>query len=168
MLHDRRPLGHRPHHANQVAGHLRVHRRVLDAGIAADDHERRVATLRLVERADAVADAGRAVQLHERRPLRRTRVAVGRQHGDRLLQRQDVFHLRVGPQGVEEPLLNRARVPEHVGDAVGEELLDDGEVTGLVAHGVKQPAVARATGSGKYSPGAHRPVNTFPIACYQP
>ena len=61
------------------------------------------------------------------------RVAVGRQHGDRLLQRQDVLHLRVVRQRVEESLLDGAGVPEHVGHAVGEELLDDGEVTGLWA-----------------------------------
>ena len=63
-------------------------------------------------------------------------ITVGREHRDRLLQRQDVLHLRVGPQRVEESLFDRPGIPEHVRDAVREELLDDGEVAGLVTHDV--------------------------------
>ena len=131
MLDDRRPLGDRTRHRDEVARHLRVHRRVLDAGVAADHDERRVAALRLVQRADAVADAGRAVQLHERGTMRRPRVAIRHQDGDRLLQRQDVLHLRIARQGVQEPLLHRAGVPEHEAHPVREELLDDRMSSGL-------------------------------------
>ena len=49
---------------HQVAGHLRFHGRVPHARIPADDDQRRVAAIGLVERADRVAQARRAVDLH--------------------------------------------------------------------------------------------------------
>ncbi len=166
VLHHRRPLGDRTHHADEIAGHLRVHRGVLDTRVAANDHQRRVATFRLVERADTVADAGRTMELHERRLLRRTGVAVRGEHGNRFLQRQDVLHLRVGPQRIEEPLLNSTGVAEHVRDAVSEELLDDGEMAGLVTHDCETACLRKGAKDGC----SHRTrgANTRQRACYQP
>ena len=57
--------------------------------------------------------------------------------GDRLLEREDVLEPgEIIRNRVEEPLLDRAGVAEHVAHAVGEELLDDLEASGaLVAAG---------------------------------
>ncbi|HNQ98389.1 MAG TPA: hypothetical protein PKN52_00235, partial [Trueperaceae bacterium] len=48
--------------------------------------------------------AGGAVQLHERGPAGGARVGVGGEHGDGLLEREDVAKLGIVPQGVEEAL----------------------------------------------------------------
>jgi hypothetical protein len=64
--------------------------------------------------------------------LRRARVAVGHQHGHRLLQRQHVPHFRVLAERVQEPLLDGPGVAEHVVHAVGEQLLEDREATRLL------------------------------------
>ena len=58
-------------------------------------------------------------------------VAVRDQDGDRLLQGQHIAHLRVGGERIEKALFDRAGVAEHVVDAVGKKLLDDGETSGF-------------------------------------
>ena len=152
-------------HRDEVGGHLRVHRVVADAGLAGDHDERRVAALRLVHHPDPVAEADAAVQLDERRLLRRAGVAVGHRDRDRLLQRRDVPHVGVLAERVEEPLLDRAGVAEHVRDPVGEQLLDDREASRLGCHcGAAQAAPRRPRSDG--TPTACRPVSsTSTIFC---
>ena len=52
------PLGHRLHDGHQVSVHLRFQIHVAQAGVTADDDERRMPPLCLVQRAHGVADAG--------------------------------------------------------------------------------------------------------------
>ena len=98
-----------------------------------------MAALGLEQRADAVTHAGCAMQLHQRRALRGAGVAIACQHGDRFLERQDVLHLRVVGQCIQETLLHRAGIAEHKIHPVGEELFDDCGTTGLYCHCLKSP-----------------------------
>ena len=127
-------FGHRRHHGHQVVGHLRVHVAVADAGVGADNHQRGMPALGLVQGAHRVADAGRAVQLHQRGLLGGAGVAVGHQHGHAFLERQDVLHRRVFGHGVQETLLYRARISEHVVHPVEQKLLDNLLVARLTSH----------------------------------
>ena len=90
--------------------------------------------LGLVHHADPVAEADPAVQLDDGGPLRRPGVAVAHADGDGLLEGEDVLDLRVLAQRVEESLLDGAGVAEQVADAIGDQLLDDGEAAGLGGH----------------------------------
>ena len=105
----------------------------------------------------AIAALKRYGLLDDRGALGRAGVAVAHRDGDRLLQRRDVPHLGVLPERVEEPLLDRAGVPEHVRDAVGEQLLDDREASCLAGHRAAQVAAPTALG---WKPHCLRPVSS--------
>ncbi len=94
----------------------------------------------LVQRADAVAQPRRAMQLDHRRLLGGPRVAICHGNGDRFLERQDVLHLRVVGQCVQEALLDSPRIAEHVVNAIGKQLFDQREASGLVWHALPTPA----------------------------
>jgi hypothetical protein len=70
------------------------------------------------------------VELHEGRLAARSGVSVGRANRNALLQGEHVPQLRVLLEGILKPLLGRARVAEHVGDTLGEELFDEGVASG--------------------------------------
>jgi hypothetical protein len=54
-------------------------------------------------------------------------VAIRRRYSDRLLQCENVIDpMLVTTHHVEETLLHGARIPEHVLDSIGKELLDQG------------------------------------------
>jgi len=48
-----------------------------------------------------------------------SRIAVAHRQRDRLLQGEDIFHLRIFGQGIEKTLFNRSGVAEHVLHAIG-------------------------------------------------
>jgi hypothetical protein len=90
-----------------------------------------MAALGLVDRADRVPEARRAMNLGDGRPLGGAGVPVRRHDRDRLLEGQDVVQRREVAERVQEALLHGARVPEDVRDAVGDELLEDGVPAGF-------------------------------------
>jgi len=61
--------------------------------LARSDHDRRVVRLRVRQCADRVAEPGRRVQVHERRPTCRHRVALGHADDGRLLQCEHVVQV---------------------------------------------------------------------------
>src|SRR2546425_2711223 len=89
----------------------------------------------LVQGANGVAETGGAVDLHQGGLLRRSGIAVGSQHRDRLLQRQDVLEFRVRRQRIEEALLDRAGIAKHAAEPICKELLEDRAASRLIRHG---------------------------------
>ena len=128
------PLGDRPRHGDEIGCHLGVHGVVLDAGLAGDHDERRPAAFGLVQVADGITHARAGVNLNERRLPGSARVAVRYQNGDRLLQRQHVLQLGVVGESIQKALLDRARIPEHMREPVGDELLDQCEASAPTGH----------------------------------
>ena len=126
----------RPGHCHEIRGHLGVHGLVAEPRVTGQHHERRVAAVGLVDHANRVAEADAGVELDDRRSLRGSGVPVGHRYRDRLLEGQDVGQLRVVAQGVKEALLGRARVPEHVLNAIGEQLFEDRKAPCAVSHRV--------------------------------
>ena len=92
--------------------------------LAGRDHQRRVVGLGVEDRPHRVADAGRRVQVDERRSAARLGVAVGHADDDRLLQPEHVAEV-VG-EVVQHRQLGRARVAEHRRHPVRAEQLERG------------------------------------------
>ncbi len=123
------PLHERVRHAGGVAiGQQRLQRHQRARLLTGGDHERRVVGLGGEQRAHRVADAGRGVEVDERRAPARLRVAVGHPHGDALVQPEHVTEV-VG-ELLEERQLGRAGVAEHRGHPLLAQ-----EVEGGLAHG---------------------------------
>ncbi len=119
----RRVLGHRAGEGDEIEPHVRLERVIGDARLAGDDDERRALLAEdVIEAAQRVAETDAAVKLHDRRLLRRQRVAVGEQHQRRFLQPEHVLDGREAGDLVEQTLLAAAGIAEHVGDTVGLEL----------------------------------------------
>src|SRR2546427_7913597 len=74
------------------------------------------------------------MDLYQRGFLRRASVAVRRHHGHGFLERQNVVHLCVIRQRIQEALFYGAGVTKHIADPVRQELLDDRESTGFHTH----------------------------------
>ena len=111
-------------------------------------------TVRLVQRPDGVAEARRAVDLHEGGPAPRPCVPIAHHDRDCLVQRQHVVHGRIVAERVEEALLDGPRVAEHVIQAVGKKLLDDRRSARLL-HGCGLSAAAAG-----YQPYRVRPLSS--------
>src|SRR5512134_669883 len=77
----------------------------------------------VVEAANAVAEADAAVQLHDRRLSGGLGIAVGDAGNRRLLQAQDVAHVRKAGNFIKQTFLAAAGIAEHVHDAVSAKLL---------------------------------------------
>ena len=96
------------------------------------------------------------MQLHRRRSLGGPCVAVGDGHRERFLEGEDVLDRGVVAQGVEEPLVNGARIFEEVPD--GDELLDEREPS--------WPSLRRAHSPSGWNPHRRSPVSrTSTIFC---
>ena len=162
--HARRPLGDRPRHRDEVGGHLRVHR-----------VERTPASPAITTSGALPRFAWYIIPIPLPSPTPvcsctsvgfcgRAGVAVGDPDRDRLLQRRDVAHVGVLAERVEEPLLHRAGVAEHVRDPVGEQLLDDREPARLGS--TVKPRSVRCADSARVEPPCLRPVSsTSTIFC---
>ena len=122
------PLHERVRHAGGVAvGQQRLQRHQRARLLAGGDHQRRLVGLGGEQRAHRVADAGRGVQVHERGPPARLRVAVGDPDRDALVQPEDVAE--VAGELLEERELGRPGVAEHRGHPLLAQ-----EVVGRLAH----------------------------------
>ena len=87
--------------------------------LPADQHEqRRAGDARGIERAHAVAEPGRDVQIDDAEPARRARVAVGHRHRCDLGQRDDVADLLLALARAHERNLGRPGIAEDHFDAV--------------------------------------------------
>src|SRR3990172_8367842 len=75
------------------------------------------------------------VKLEEGRPAGGPGVAIGDADGDGLVKGEDVLQPRVLLEYVHERLLGGAGVAEHVADAVGDQLIDEGVAAGHSGHG---------------------------------
>jgi len=93
-----------------------------------------MAAIRLVHHADPVAQSHAAVKLYEGGFFGDAGISIRHRDGDSLLQGQNVLEPRILINGVQKALLNGARVAEHKGHAVGEELFDDCKTTGFIRH----------------------------------
>ena len=153
------PLDERMRHPGRVAvGEVRLQRDQRADLVAGGDHERRVIRLGVEDRAHRVADAGRRVQVDQRRAAARLRVAVGHADDHRLLEPEDIREV-VGIV-LQHRQLGRAGVAEHRRHPVGAE-----DVEGGVADAGHQPDSMPPSGPPRrrlaaFLPGArlHRPV----------
>jgi hypothetical protein len=104
------------HPRGVAVGQQRLQRHQGARLLARGDHERRLVGLRGEDRAHRVADARRGVEVHERGPPARLRVAVGHADRDALVQAEHVAE--VLRELLEERQLGRAGVAEHRGHAL--------------------------------------------------
>ena len=115
------PFGDGGGHRNEIVAEQRMRQPHAGVLLARGHHNRRIGLQRAVERADAVAEAGRDMEVGDHRPARRLRVETCRADGDALVQRHDVFDLRIGRQAVEQRRLRRAGIAEDVAHAMRHE-----------------------------------------------
>ncbi len=93
-----------------------------------------MAAFGLVKGANGIANARCAVKLDQGWFLGGACISIGRQNGYRLLQSQDVLHLRVISQGIQKTLFNRARITEHDVHPVSQKLFKDGKPSVFFGH----------------------------------
>src|SRR5205823_9358249 len=98
-------------------------------------HDGRPVPHRVEDVPQAVRDSGRDVQVHQRRPPCRLRVAVGGRDRGRLLQREDQLDPRLVGQLVEDGKLGGAGVREQVARAFRARDVEELIATGEVRHG---------------------------------
>ena len=85
------------------------------------DHHRRIRLERAVERADAVAEPRRDMEIGDRGAAARLRIETRGADRDALMQRHDIVDLRKGRQAVEQRRLGGAGIAEDVAHAVRHE-----------------------------------------------
>ncbi len=157
------PLHQRMRHPRGVAvGEVGLQRHQRAHLLAGGDHQRRVVGLGVEDRAHRVADAGRGVEVDQRRAAARLRVAVGHADDDRLLEAEDVGE--VAGEVLEHRQLGRARVAEHGRHPVLAEELEGGVAD--AGHGADsmRPTARMCAPMGQYatlcsSPVAFRPMH---------
>ena len=137
------PLHVRLGHLHRVAiGQQRLHRDQRTHLLAGGHEQRRLVGTGAEDRADAIADAGRCVEVDVGDPTARLGEAVSHTHGHGLMQSQDVAEVR--GQGAQHRQLGRAWVAEDRRHPVRAE-----ELEGCVADGRH----AHARSSGRPAPG---------------
>jgi hypothetical protein len=136
------PFGDGRRHCDEVVaehGIFEPHPRVLLAG---GHHERRVCLQCAVERADAVAEPGRDMEVGDREAAARLRIKAGRADGDAFMQGHDVFDLRIGRQAVEQRRLGGSGIAEDMAHAVRHKGFHQHLAT---AHSVSSPIYLQRT-----------------------
>ncbi len=112
------PLDQRRGHRHEVVAEQGFAQPGACVLLAGRDHHRGVGLPCVVEHAEAVAEAGRHVQVDDSGDAGGLGVVVGGAQGDGLVQGEHVAQVRMVAEPVHQGALGRARVAEQEGDAV--------------------------------------------------
>ena len=138
------PFGDGRRHRDEVVAEQRTrkpHPRIL---LARGRHHRRIRLERAVERADAVAEPRRDMEIGDHGAAARLRIETRGGHRDALVQRHHIVELREGGQAVEQRRLGGAGIAEDMAHAVRDKGLHQHPAT---AHFVSFPFEANFPGT---------------------
>ena len=133
-LHLGGPFHQRPRQCRQVGPQDRLGGVEIEVVLAGGDEDRAPRLLRVVEHAHGVAEPGRDVQVDDREPAGRLRIAVGHADDDRLLQGEHVAQVVLGRERVHQRQFGGARIAEDDVDALLLEQLQEGTLSGHEGH----------------------------------